>query len=293
MTPQPRKHHYIPRFYLKKWCGADGRLERYTKYGNKIAHRRVHPNATGWKKGLYDISDAPEDSRAILETHFFQILDDKAAPAFKKLNEPSINLSDADKAAWTWFIQSLFTRTPRALNAAILGGRRVWTEMKPDLSEKYQSLRSNADPLTFQEFESNFDVLKHDNSTMRFLPELILNQNITNEIYQMRWSTMDLSQGLSLLISDNLALRSNGIRKPDGHLAMPISPSRLLIISQNEEIERSIHSSPPRQIVKAMNEWIVGGAEEFVGATDCSQDRLIRNRFGSDLKPTVHDDVGT
>jgi hypothetical protein len=61
----PRKHHYVPVFYLKQWAGGDGRLCQYRRvYDGKVAVNRKHPDATGYKVDLYKIDElSPEDAQ--------------------------------------------------------------------------------------------------------------------------------------------------------------------------------------------------------------------------------------
>ena len=44
----PRKHHYSPAFYLKRWTGPDGRVCEMRKWPHGVVDRRKHPNATGF-----------------------------------------------------------------------------------------------------------------------------------------------------------------------------------------------------------------------------------------------------
>src|SRR5580692_1218431 len=46
------KHHYIPVFYSKEWAGPDGRLCEYSRPYDVVKPKRVHPDGTGYVRGL-------------------------------------------------------------------------------------------------------------------------------------------------------------------------------------------------------------------------------------------------
>ncbi|QIG81241.1 DUF4238 domain-containing protein [Stakelama tenebrarum] len=81
-----QKHHYIPRFLLKRWVGADGRLERYTRPFRKVDRRRVFPSEVGYVTDLYRSAGEAERNRYWLENRLFQTVDNYAAIALEKLN---------------------------------------------------------------------------------------------------------------------------------------------------------------------------------------------------------------
>jgi hypothetical protein len=56
----PRKHHYSPVFYLKRWAGTDGWLCEHKRLGvvglrDRIVTRRTFPTGTGYEKDLYRV----------------------------------------------------------------------------------------------------------------------------------------------------------------------------------------------------------------------------------------------
>ena len=47
------KHHYIPVFYSSEWAGPDGLCE-FRPY-DAVKPKRVHPDGTGYLRGLYTV----------------------------------------------------------------------------------------------------------------------------------------------------------------------------------------------------------------------------------------------
>src|SRR5437764_7727637 len=82
------KHHYIPKFYLKQWVGADGRLcefsRPYKASPENMPHwrsiplrpRLTHVDGTGYQRGLYTFSELAPNIANYLEKRFLQRADD-------------------------------------------------------------------------------------------------------------------------------------------------------------------------------------------------------------------------
>lgn len=292
MQNPARKHHYIPEFYTKWWAGTDGRVERFTKHRH-IVDRRVHPARVGWQWDLYQIPHTDGPEAQAVEERFFRQLDDIASVALKKMNaSPMVQLDVRETSAWSVFMMSLLHRTPEYLSATKETSRRMWQEMIPEVRERYETLRTSTDPETFEEYVAQRDPAETDRSLMWNLPHLIANARIGSVLNQMEWHALDVPVAEpSLLLSDDPLARTNGILNPGGHLAMPLSPRRLLVVAHEADTMRSIDRMPIRQLVKNMNKWTVESARHFVVATDLSQAPFIRKRFGTNPKTPLNAQV--
>src|SRR5712691_4401578 len=118
-SPMPRtdqKHHYIPVFYLKQWGGPDGRLCEYSRPHNAVRPRLVHPDGTGYLRGLYAIEGLPPETMNVIETKLLKPTDGLAADALKALAEGREFAKPTQmRTAWCRFILSLMLRFPEAL----------------------------------------------------------------------------------------------------------------------------------------------------------------------------------
>jgi Protein of unknown function (DUF4238) len=79
----PISHHYNPQFYLRQWCGSDGRLVRFYRPYQKVVPSRVAPEYTGFEERLYTLEGASEPQ--MVETGFFSPVDSAAAPVLERL----------------------------------------------------------------------------------------------------------------------------------------------------------------------------------------------------------------
>src|ERR1700726_3916064 len=104
---QPKKHHYIPVFYLCQWCGENGCLCEYSRPYKGVATRWKHPTATAYVEGLNTIPGLPPEEGAFVERVFLQYVDDWAAKALSVFLQPeprTRDLSVKEQVGWARFV---------------------------------------------------------------------------------------------------------------------------------------------------------------------------------------------
>jgi hypothetical protein len=101
------KHHYIPVFYSKEWAGPDGRLCEYSRPYDVVKPKRVHPDGTGYVRGLYTVPRNDPRVAEYIEREFFKVTDNSASLVLAMLRsgQPIVWNSD-NRSAWTRFILS-------------------------------------------------------------------------------------------------------------------------------------------------------------------------------------------
>jgi hypothetical protein len=68
MMADPKKHHYIPVSYLKRWAGPDNRICEFSKpYRGIVRPKRVYPDGTGYERELYTIRGLHPELAEIFE----------------------------------------------------------------------------------------------------------------------------------------------------------------------------------------------------------------------------------
>lgn len=292
MQNPPRKHHYIPEFLTRGWAGSDGRVERFTKHRD-IVVRRVPPSRVGWQLDLYAMPGGDPDAQ-FLEERFFRALDDVAARALRKMRaRPKAPLTGEESSAWSVFMLSLLHRTPSYLQAAKDAQERIWQQIMPDFRRDYPSMRGEGDPADFDAYVAQRDAVETERSLLRALPRVIANPRIGDFVADMHWLGIDIPEGQpELLLSDDPLARTNGLKNDRGHLAMPLSPRRLMVATWKRELARRFETMPARELVRNMNAWTVKSARHFVVSTDTRQEPYIRKHFGTDPKPPLNLAVG-
>ena len=114
---EPRKHHYVPVCYLKRWTTpADRRLcEHKLVPGRGVRPRRTAPGGTGYEVDLYRIHGVPADVAQNFERRFMSLVDTDASRALEKIIAGTNDWTSRLRSGWTRFILSLLFRNPEAV----------------------------------------------------------------------------------------------------------------------------------------------------------------------------------
>ena len=288
-APDPRKHHYIPEFYLRRWTGADGKFERYTRpIPGKITVKRVFPSEAGFARDLYRLPGTDSDPMW-LETRILQRIDDRAARVLNKLNLATpATLTDEELSSWSVFVRSLFYRAPDMLRAVKESGEHDWYGAIEEMRAQYPIRRRATDPECFDDFVASHSREDIERSVMGVLPTLFTSQRIGQFLNDLHKRVIDTPPHVpTFLLSDEPLARTNGMMNESGHYAIPLSPRRLLVAAYTRKTLDVIVNQGEKRLVTSVNRWIVESARHFVAGVDRTQDRFIRNRFGIDLKSPV------
>src|ERR1700692_1941292 len=100
------KHHHSPVFYLSQWVGKDGQLSEYKRRHHGVLPKRVFPDKTGYKHGLYSVEGLPPAARKYVEKKYMAPVDSEAAIALTAMLDETLPPSDFSprmKVAWARF----------------------------------------------------------------------------------------------------------------------------------------------------------------------------------------------
>jgi hypothetical protein len=264
------KHHYIPKFYLKRWAAADGRVTEFSRPFKRVEPRWTHPDGTGYGRGLYSIPGMSADEVNLVEEKFLKpadvlasmTLDDLIAGAeFRKPVEM--------RRDWSRFVFSLLLRFPEAQQA-----------MREDLLENVRK-----QTMVAQNSSDEFDKIAATNDLDRgkasiFL-DLLKSSKVTVTLLRMNWEVIKLRDPqYTFLTSDRPVIKTGslfGLKDP--HLAIPISPIHIFIASNSERVFSTIKSQTHDQLVIQCNNVVVQSARKYVWGLDNSQLRFVENRL--------------
>jgi hypothetical protein len=95
-----------------------------------------------------------------------------------------------------------------------------------------------------------------------------------------------------LLTSDRPLIMTNGLDRPDAHILMPISPTRVFAAAATQETLRKIINIASRStFAKTINDRVTSQARKYVYGTDDTQLRFVANRLGKKLPSTPLDNL--
>lgn len=284
----PSKHHFLPEFYLRRWAGADGKFTRFTQVREgAMAVRRVHPSQAGFKTDLYRLPGDHKDDMAaqLLEWGFFSHVDNDAARALAILHsEAPANWASDTRSGWSRFLLSLLHRTPRHWDRLLDELARLDAEALPEIQAKYEELRQPTDPETFDEWVARRDPAYIQKARYKILARAIDNAELGTRINNIEWRVHDLSKSdRALLTSDNPVVLVP-IDRAEGHLALPISPTKLFVGARESKFHDQISELAqrnPSRLAGQVNRLSVERADDVVIAHDETQRFFIERHFGT------------
>jgi len=143
------KHHYIPVFYSQEWAGPDGRVCEYSRPFDVVKPRRVHPDGTGYLRGLYTVPRNDPRVSEFIEREFLKITDNGAACVVQMFK---LGKEIDTRSAWSRFIISLMIRNPEYVGRVAAEVAGFFDPKSKELNEKYRAIRRPEDPETYDEY---------------------------------------------------------------------------------------------------------------------------------------------
>jgi hypothetical protein len=279
----PRRHHFAPVFYLRRWAGADGEVEQFNMPHNRMVRaRRLHPAATGFKVDLYALPGfAPELAQQV-ESTFMQTVDSRAAAVLARMEDGHEPRDRASRSDWTRFLQSLQLRTPSDMTGLKDRARADWGRTVPEIQARYEALREDGDPDTFEAFIEAKDPLLVERIGVRLATVLIDHAGLGERINKMDWDILDLERSnVTLLTSDHAVEQALGLRDPRAFITLPVGPKRLFIAANTRRTIDALAAQNPRDVVMHRNRTTVKCARDYVWAQDRTQAAFIGAHMGS------------
>jgi len=276
----PRKHHYLPQFYLSRWLNESGLLFEYGRPFRDLVVRERTPAGTGFQPGLYSI-DGRDDpsSREEVELRFMQRLDDAAAESLSGLEaERAKPKDDALVAAWSRFVLSLVYRNPARIQEMRNNIEAI--DLDPKIQQAYEKVRAKGGPTSYLDFVGS-DERFNEEARGYLIRRIIGSEWVGGHLSNMLWSVVDVrADGHELLISDSPVVASNGVGKEDGFLIVPIGPRTFFLACNNRSVEHYFKEQASRRnFAASLNHSVVFNAEVLVLARTSSHSRFVDNRL--------------
>jgi hypothetical protein len=277
----PKKHHYLPEFFMQRWADDQGDVTEYRRPHSDLVVKKRHPAATGYIFELYadQTKDDPVERQA-LELVFMQKVDSLAADALAHLESEGTKPKDTElQSAWSRFLMSLMHRSPERVKY-LVDKVREFEEgtLNPNLKRQYDTLRGPVDPPTFEEwFEAKGPITSE--LTMRLIRLLIDSENIGPVLNSMRWTVHKTDGAFGFLTGDLPILISNGLGHDQAFVMLPVGPSRLFIASPNADVIKSFTTQSANALQRGINDACVRQSRHVIIASRDSQTAFIDRRF--------------
>lgn len=294
MKPKPpRRHHYIPEFFQRHWAGADGRVERYERIASRVHQRRVFPSAAGFQENLYrhPSPDMEEWDAQALEWAILSKIDDAASKALAALIADRDALRDGRvRMDWALFMRSMLMRTPSQMEGALSVLGAIWQQTDKPSQDHY--MRHHWKPGLPPKVEQFLEMLNPNakqEAAFRIFAESLAADRLVRHICRLPWRVVDCAaSGFPLLLSDHPVVLVP-LQTEEGHMAMTLSPTKLLMVAGNDNMKARADAIPVKLMAKIMNRLSVERARHFVIASDRRQEPFILKHFGAQEIPPFLD----
>lgn len=287
---KPKKHHYIPVFYLKRWAGTDGRLCEFSRpYDHRVKPRMTHPAGTGYEENLYSMQGFEPSLAQQIEERFFKFTDSLAADALERLVTKGVEgeWPQELRSAWSRFIISLLLRTPPDIQALRAQWGHTFTNTDVESEEEYSKVREDGDPPTFSEYIAKMPIHLVERYLFETYLPIVDNERIGAVINQMQWAIAKTDDAkFEFLTSDRPVVRT-GLNHQFAHIALPIGPSLLFAAVKNNETFKRFKAIPMNALVVDINTKVASQATRLAFGRSDRQLRFVGNRLGSDPSPVL------
>lgn len=285
----PRDHHFVPAFYLRQWCGADGKLIEYSIKHGKLIPKRVGPDSTGFVFDLYAFNELPPEQAQYLEQKFFDYADRTASDALL------LHLGGSKETDWTpelinaWsrFVIGLHLRHADAMPELREATKAIWEGSASESQRRYEALRQPGDPATFDEYLARRDPLSPVKARLNLIVKAVLdNEIVRTRVNGMCWAVLDVSASPLRLLTSDRPVELFHFNVPRGIISLPISPTQLFAAVNDPRVFERLRNVKPRRIVTDVNRLLVTRARRFVWADDQAQKLFVQKHMSTKLEPT-------
>jgi len=264
-----RDHHYIPAFYLRKWC-VDGKLYTFSRPHSELRDRRISVKGVGYERDLYALPSLPAPTQTILEDVLLKAIDQRASNALDAILAGSIGeLGDSDKLAWGHFILSLHHRHPEKVRSL----RQTWTE---GYKKRLQDLCAEAALLN----DPSSDQIRDDQGFGMLFNRINLSESVVAYLLGMQWFCFISNEWCyPFLTCDQPLIRTQDLRLASSYLMFPVSPNTLFVAVNTSDFAKQVRRMEPRKLIADINDDICIRATRFVFSNSPSQKQFISNRL--------------
>ena len=276
---QPRKHHYIPAFYLKQWA-TKGVLCEMRKTNGRIIRKHKHPDGTGYKRDLYRIEGVSDEIAQHFERKFMQMVDTDASDALKTIQRVG-EWSIRERDGWIRFLLSLLFRNPEAVETVKAQIREIWRVSIAAFEENYEAKRGPDDPPTFEEFKALTSPDAPEIAASNFLQTIMNGPNTGPAIAKMQWGKIYLKNSkFTLLTSDRPLDMPKALSNPEAYIALPIGPRLIFVATNNLKLIETLRRTDHTKMARSLNLKVVAQAREYVWGLDDSQAGFVERHIG-------------
>lgn len=261
-------HHFVPQFYLKQWADPDGRIPNYRWINDRAVFGYIKSSkGTGYETDLYAQEHVSPVDRHKVETHFFKILDTKAAAIHSRFLEGKWwQLTAEERMDWSIFLAAATARTPekvayfkKTMREAVRANLRA-----TDPSEVEKALGYKP-PFTLLEWTEKHFPDQIDNFHLRMLIKHMTREDLVQLYMDMDWTVHPVrARHKELLTSDRPLWHQHAPSHASFTAMMTLSPHVVFIAAKSRQVADAMAATPTMKLARLINESVFNFAQERV-----------------------------
>jgi len=280
----PHKHHFIPSFYLAQWANTDGKVIEFTRKHNKLIAKPVGPDYTGFEIDLYEAKDLAPVQRQFLEKVFFNYLDQTAFRALRLHLGTQPQWTNELINAWSRFVFGIHFRHPHTMPELREAAQVIWDASGADKQAEWEKIKESHHPATFDEYLATIDPFTAAKMRVNLLIKVFDNDTLVAHLNRMPYAVIDVSAAPEAFVTSDRPVCINNLGQADGFICLPISPTKLFLAVNEEKSFASVRTMRPLDLVRRVNEFVVGRARLYVWARDRTPEPFINASMSSNLE---------
>ncbi|RVL76314.1 DUF4238 domain-containing protein [Sinorhizobium meliloti] len=288
---QPIYHHFIPRFYLRRWADSERRVCRFSKPYDRIIPKMVSTRGTGGEDNLYSLKSVAPEHAHWFERGPMKAIDTAANYVLGLLEAGKLEtLTDKQRSAWGRFLMSLLMRGPRDIEVIKRVYAQEWQKLIPEIVADFQG---SDNEITRSLAQTVPKMLALDSPMLadwglEMAIDLMDHAGIGEMLINMEWIVRDVPEdGPELLTSDRPIMKSGELIQSDDFVLLPIGPKKLFIAVRDTETVKRVQAYDAAVQAEAVNRYVVGRAQECVYGTNGNQLDFVREHMGTKPEKTL------
>ena len=273
----PRKHHFIPKFYQRGFTVDRGHKIWVYKKGNK-SPRHCSIRSVGMQIDLYAFQRGGQVDFASVEKNL-ALLDDQAAKIIQKL-EAGRQITDKERARLCRFLSVMWRRTPKHMDHV----NTTVVELIPKVFEPLEQLEDQMTPAVRAEVERLRREYLEKPPDFVFAHNVVRDSNFEELMNSMDWAFFRPSSGKEFFTSDDPVLfsKGSGLGSPEAVIAFPLS-MRLFLQCMWKSTWRNTFHELAMDEVDYFNLCTVKNAHKHVFASQKSEDicQIVEQSLGA------------
>jgi hypothetical protein len=275
----PRKHHYIPAFYLRHWATNGFLCEMRSTRGRIVVHSKA-PDGTGFHKDLYKIDGVAPELAQYFERSFMHMVDTEAAQAMRNFIAGNMDVPVKERNAWIRFLLSLLFRNPETVAELRDHVLTLCRESFQRLRNSYDELRPPDFPATLAEFDAQTNPGTAEIIASNFLQQIMNSEGIANRLVRMRWGRLNLWRSQhTLLTSDRPQCIPMRFQTASVAVVLPISPRIAFTACEDDRALQALALGDHTEMALQINRQVVSQARQYVWGLDDGALSFVRKHI--------------